>query len=87
MSKSFPVKLLLDHCVPRPLRTRFAGHDVQTTYERGLGTFKNGVLLAAAESDGFDVLITTDQNLPYQQNSTGCQIAILVLVARSNRVP
>ena len=81
------MKLLLDHCVPRPLRNYFTGHEVHTTYDQGWAAFKNGALLAAAESDGFEVLMTTDQNLPYQQNSTGKQIAILVLVARSNRVP
>lgn len=81
------MKLLLDHCVPRPLRNHFTGHDVYTTYECGWATFKNGALLAIAESEEFAVLITTDQNLPYQQNSTGRQIAILILAARSNRVP
>jgi hypothetical protein len=81
------LKLLLSDCVPRPLRNYFPGHEVHTTYERGWAAFQNGALLTAAENDGFSVLVTTDQNLPYQQNSTGRQIAILVLVARSNRVP
>lgn len=80
------MKLLFDHCVPRPLQSHFTGHEVHTAYERGWAAFKNGALLAAAEGDDFAVLVTTDQNLPYQQNSTGRQIAIIVLVARTNRV-
>ena len=47
----------------------------------------NGALLTAAENEGFEVLVTTDQNIPFQQNVTGRQIAILILAASSNRTP
>lgn len=81
------MKVLLDHCVPRPLRTHFVGHEVSTTYERGWQTLKNGALLSAAEADGFAALVTTDQNLPYQQNPAGRRIGVLVLIAPTNRMP
>jgi hypothetical protein len=81
------LKILLDHCVPRPLRNHFPGHDVHTTYECGWAAFKNGALLSAAESDGFEVFVTTDQNIPHQQSVAGRRIAILILVTQSNRTP
>jgi hypothetical protein len=52
---------------------------VSTAYERGWSTLKNGELLAAAEGQGFEVLVTTDRNLKYQQNLTSRTIAIIVL--------
>jgi predicted nuclease of predicted toxin-antitoxin system len=81
------VKILFDHCVPRPLRNHFPGHDVRTTYECGWAEQTNGELLTAAEADGFEVLLTTDRNLQYQQTMRDRKIAVLVLVARTNRVP
>jgi hypothetical protein len=80
------LKLLPDHCVPRPLRNHFTGHDVQTTYECGWSAYKNGALLSAAEEDGFTVLVTTDQNLPHRQNVASRHIAVLILAADSNRM-
>jgi hypothetical protein len=56
-----------------------AGHEVVTAYERGWSTLKNGELLAIAEEQEFDVLITTDTNLRYQQNLVSRRIAIVVL--------
>ena len=56
---------------------------VETAYERGWSTLKNGDLLPAAESNGFDVLITTDQNIRYQQNLSGRRITIIVLLTTS----
>jgi hypothetical protein len=55
------------------------GYSIETAYERGPATLKNGALLAAAEQADFDALVTTDQQLRYQQNLMGCRIAILVL--------
>jgi len=79
------LRILFDHCVPRPLKRLLPEHDVTTTYERGWAAYKNGQLLDAAQSE-FDLFLTTDQNLPYQQNVAGRSIAIVVLVASSNRV-
>lgn len=81
------MRILLDHCVPHPIRNHLPGHEVATAYERGWATLKNGALLSAAEAHGIAVLVTTDQNLPYQQVVAGRQIAVLILIARTNRVP
>ena len=72
------MKVLLDACVPRPLRKFLPDHTVHTAQEMGWGQLKNGALLKEAESQ-FDAMITTDQNLKYQQNVTGRKLAILVL--------
>jgi hypothetical protein len=52
---------------------------VRTAAQQGWGTLKNGDLVAAAESDGFDVLLTTDKNMRYRQNLVGRKIAVVVL--------
>jgi hypothetical protein len=77
------MKLLLDECVTRYLKPEFAGHDVHTVDEAGLKGLKNGHLLRAA-SGNFDVRITVDQSLSYQQNLSRFGLAILVLTASSN---
>ena len=79
------MKLLLDECLPRKLKNSLTGHDVQTVPERGWAGIKNGNLLALAEPE-YDVFITVDGNLPYQQNLTGRQIAIIVLSAPDNTI-
>ena len=66
-----------------PLREFLAGHEVTTAYERGWSTFENGDLLDAAEFDGFDVLVTTDASLKYQQNLAPRRIAVVVLMSTS----
>ena len=78
------MKLLLDECTPARLRLDFPGHEVSTIEQAGLKGLKNGTLLRMASHE-FDVLITVDQKLPYQQNLSGLSIAIVILVARSNR--
>ena len=80
-----PLRILFDHCVPRPLKHFLPEHEIATTYERGWAAYKNGELLDAAQAE-FDVFLTTDQNLPYQQNVAVRSIALGVLVADSNRV-
>ena len=77
------MKLLLDECVTRHLKREFANHDVHTVEEAGFKGLENGNLLRAA-SGAYDVLITVDRNLPYQQNLTGLEIAILILSAKRN---
>jgi len=73
------MRILFDQGTPVPLRRHLSGHTIETVYERGWSTLTNGALLAAAEYAGFDVLITTDQQLRFQQNLTGRRLAILVL--------
>jgi hypothetical protein len=62
-----------------PLRQFLTQHEVVTAYERGWSQLSNGELLQAAEADGFDLFITTDSNLKYQQNLSFRRIAIVVL--------
>jgi len=81
------MRVLLDECTPRELKSflKQKGHDCQTVQEAGWSGIQNGELLALAENK-FDLLLTIDRNLKYQQNVAGRKIAVLVLVARSNRV-
>jgi hypothetical protein len=72
------VKLLLDECVPIDSRHRFPGHETHTAQWAGLKGKKNGELLRAAESAGYDVLLTVDHNLTYQQNLTGRELSISI---------
>ena len=75
------MKLLLDECVARRIKRDFVGHEVSTVIEAGFGGMKNGVLLRAAASE-YDVLITVDRNLPFQQDISSLQIAVLILKSR-----
>lgn len=79
------MRVLLDECVPRSLREQLPGHDVKTVTESGWAGVKNGELLRLA-AQRFDVLITVDRNLEYQQNFLGAQIAVIVVHAPSNNV-
>jgi len=79
------VKLLLDECVDQRLARELQGHVVTTVPRMGWASKKNGDLLALAEQQ-FDVFITTDQNLSFQQNLTKFNIAVLVLCAPTNRL-
>lgn len=81
------MKLLLDECLPRRLKFIFSdrGHECHTAREAGLGSKENGELLALAENN-FDVLVTIDRNIRYQQNMKGRNIAILIIRARSNDI-
>jgi hypothetical protein len=73
------MRVLFDQATPVPIRAYLEEHDVRTAAQQGWDTLKNGELLAAAEADGFDVLLTTDKNMPYQQNLAGRKIAVVVL--------
>ena len=77
------MKILFDQGTPVPLRNHFSSHHVSTAYELGWSTLKNGELLAAAEGNGFEVFVTTDTNLAYQQNLSNRKIAIVVLSTTS----
>lgn len=72
------MKILLDECVPWPMHRLLAGHECRTAQQEGWGGIKNGKLLQFAEGK-FDLFITSDQNLRYQQNLAGRKIAILEL--------
>lgn len=79
------MRVLLDECVPRKLKRELAVHQVLTVTEHGWSGITNGQLLTLAEAE-FDVFLTVDQNLKYQQNLTNSRIAIILLVARNNRL-
>jgi len=72
------MRILLDECVPWPMHKLLAGHECTTAQKRDWGGIKNGDLLRLAERE-FDLFITTDQNLRYQQNLAGRAISILEL--------
>lgn len=77
------MKILFDQGTPVPLRAFLKPHAVVTAYECGWDRLVNGDLLKAAEAEGFDVLLTTDMGLKYQQNFSGRKIAIVVLLSTS----
>lgn len=77
------MKIVLDQGTPAPLRKHLEAHTVATAFELGWGKLKNGDLLILAEAAGYEVLITTDQNLRYQQNLRDRKIAVLVLSTTS----
>ncbi len=81
------MKVLIDECAPKALKMALAasGFDCTTVQEAGWSGQENGELLALADAS-FDVLVTIDLNLRYQQNLTGRKIALLIVHARSNRV-
>ena len=79
------MRVLLDECVPRALRDELSGHDVRTVAENGWSGAKNGELLRLA-ADRFDVLLTVDRNLEYQQNFLGAEVAVIVVHAPSNDI-
>ncbi len=81
------MKVLLDECVPRPFGKQLPDYECHDGRSAGFGGKKNGELLASAEAAGFDVLLTVDQSIPYQQNLAGKRIAIVILKAVSNRLP
>jgi hypothetical protein len=79
------MRLLLDECVPRALRNDIPGHEVKTVAEVGWAGVKNGELLRLAAAE-FDLLITVDRNLEYQQSFEGLSLAVIVIHAPSNDV-
>ena len=80
------MRLLIDECIDQRLRLLFPGHDCQTAGFANLAGLKNGRLLEAAEAAGFDVLITTDQSIPDQQNLARRRISLIILCGPTNRL-
>ena len=81
------MKILIDECLPSELKETLTtmGHDCQTVRQAGFGAKKNGELLAIAEGR-WEVLLTSDRNIKYQQNMTGRSVSIVILRAKSNRI-
>jgi len=81
------MRILLDECVPRPLKRELTDYDIRTVVEMGWSGTKNGELLHRMNDARFTVLLTTDQNLRYQQNLEQAGVAVVVMIALSNRLP
>lgn len=80
------MKVLLDESVPRKLKNDFPiGHEIWSVRDKGWLGAKNGVLLALMEQDAFDIFVTVDQNLSYQQNLKQFPVWIFVLCGTDNR--
>jgi predicted nuclease of predicted toxin-antitoxin system len=80
------LKILLDECLPVDLRHHFPNHAAHTVHWAGLKGTKNGELLRAAESAGYDVLLTVDQGIPQQQPLAGRKLSIVVLSSNTNQI-
>ena len=79
------MKILVDECIDRRFEKLISGHFVRTVPQMGWATIKNGELLALMEKE-FDVFVTVDRNLSFQQNLPNFSIAVVVLQAHSNRL-
>ena len=79
------MRVLLDECIDWRLSRDLMGHDVKTTRQMGWATIKNGDLLALA-SEHFDVFVTVDRNLAFQQHLVSFSVAVIVLRAHTNRL-
>ena len=77
------MRVLFDQGTPDPLRESLTPHRVSTAYERGWSKLRNGELLDSAEREAYEVLVTTDTSLKYQQNLTDRRIGIVVLLSTS----
>ena len=80
------MRVLLDEQLPRRLARELTRHDVATVQEQGWTGLKNGELLQRAADAGFEIFLTADQNLQFQQNLAGARLAVVVLVAKSIRL-
>jgi hypothetical protein len=80
------VRVLLDEDVPRPLRRDLIGHEVSTVQEMGWASVKNGALLGLAVAAGFEVLLTCDRGMQYQQNVPALGLALIVVAVRNTKL-
>ncbi len=78
------MRLLLDEQLPRHLARYLTGHDVRTVRQQGWTGLKNGELLRRASAAGFEVLLTADRSIQFQQNLSGLGVGIVILIAPSN---
>ena len=81
------MRVLLDESLPRDLGPALGGHEVETVQGRGWAGLTNGELLRAAAAAGVGALVTADRNMEFQQNIRAAGVGLIVLRARSNRLP
>ena len=79
------MRVLPDECLPRRLKVELSDHELRTAQEAGWAGVKNGLLLQLA-AEQFDVFLTVDRDLTFQQNVKGLKIGVIVMVAQSNRL-
>ncbi len=80
------MRLLLDECVPRPIKRELVGLDVWHVVDMGWSSKRNGELLQLMIADGFEALLTVDRNLEFQQNLRASGIGVVLVIARTNRL-
>jgi hypothetical protein len=80
------MKVLLDECLPRKLKYHMPGHECETVPEAGWAGKRNGELLLLAEESGFEIFVTLDRGLEYEQNLEGRKIAIVLISAKSSQL-
>jgi len=80
------MKMLIDHCIDWRLGLALGAHQVESARQRGWDALRNGKLLAAGAAAGFDVLLTVDRSLKRGQNLANLPMAVIVLIAKSNRL-
>ena len=80
------MRLLLDECVPRPLKHDLVGHDVRHVVDMGWSSKRNGELLRLMVAERFEALLTVDRNIEFQQNVRAFGIGVVVVIARTNRL-
>ena len=80
------MRILLDECVPKPLKREFNDLDLKTVEEMGWSGTKNGALLQLMSESGFTILLTSDRNLKYEPNLRQVGIAVIVIIARTNHL-
>jgi hypothetical protein len=80
------VRILLDHCTPKPFGNLLTGHEVKTTFKMGWAGLFNGALLSAA-AESFDAFVTVDQNIRFQQNLRSLPLPVVVLIVPNNQLP
>ncbi len=79
------MRILLDESLPKELQSELPGHEVRTVQEMGWASLRNGELLGRC-LNRFDVFLTADQSLQFQQNLKALPVSVAVLAAKSNRV-
>jgi hypothetical protein len=80
------MKVLLDECLPRKLKHSLIGHDCQTVPDAGFAGMKNGELLSLAEQAGFEVFLTLDRGIEFQQSLKNRKLAIVLLRSKTSRL-
>jgi hypothetical protein len=80
------MRLLLDECVPRPLKRHLVGYDVWHVTDMGWSSKRNGALLELMVAEKFDTLLTVDQGIEFQQNVRASGIGVVVVLASTNRL-